>query len=260
MKKILLAFLIPNFVWAGQHSSEIQKWTEFTPQKGYILSVDLHQEKMCSKIWTKQLSEFKRRNPHIKDPNMILVNQTILVQDCRVQIQEVSAPVLEQTKQVVNEKPKWFMGVFTGMSGVGSKSDDTSKSGYNLGVKVGQKFSVDNKKASLALGYLYNKVKTRDDNDSLGVYEVATDMLTLEGSLLYKMNQKFELGPKLMLVAGKDISLMEKEENRALGAYVGAEGLYQLSEKLDLELTLQQRLDDLSRVNAMGNIGLRLSF
>jgi hypothetical protein len=260
MKKILLALLIPNLVFAGQRSEEIQNWVEVTPQKGYILSVDLHNEKMCSKIWTKQVKEFKKQNPHIKDPNVILVNQKIKVQDCRVQIKEVEQPVLEQVKAEAVEKPEWFVGAFGGLSMLGSRSDDTAKNGHNLGIKIGKKFKVDDKKISLAAGYLYNQSKTTDNNNSLGVYEVTTEMFLLEASLLSQMSEKFELGPKVMMVAGKDISLTEQQDSRAVGLYVGAEALYKLSKKVDLELNLQQRIDELSRVNALGNIGIRVSF
>ena len=100
MKKIFLALLVPQLLWANSHSrsDEIQKWVDVNPEKGYILSVDLHHEKMCSKIWTKQLREFKKMNPHIKDPNMILVHQKIKVQDCRVEIKEVPQVALEEIK------------------------------------------------------------------------------------------------------------------------------------------------------------------
>lgn len=258
MKSLLLALIIPQLALAGQRSDQIQSWVEIKAPKGYILSVDLHHEKMCSKIWTKQIKEFKKQNPHIKDPNVILVNQTIKVQDCRVQVQEVSQKVLEESKPVAIEKPQWFVGVFGGVSVLGSRSDDSAKTGHNLGVKIGQKIKLDDKKLSIAAGYLYNQSKTKDN--SAFEYEVTTDMLLLEASLLSTISKKLELGPKLMMVAGKDVSFTEQQESRALGLYVGAEALYKVSEKVDLEFNLQQRLDDLSRVNALGNVGLRLSF
>lgn len=74
------------------------------------------------------------------------------------------------------------------------------------------------------------------------------------------MSEKMKLGPKALILAGKDVSFKESNSNQALSAYIGADGLYKLSRNIDLEMNLQQRLDDLSRINILGNIGLRVSF
>lgn len=265
MKKIFLALLVPQLLWANSHqrSEDIQKWVDVNPEKGYILSVDLHYEKMCSKIWTKQLKEFKKMNPHIKDPNMILVHQKIKVQDCRMEIKEVEPEVAQEIikkEEPQKPKPKWFIGAFGGGALIGGKSGDTSKSGYNLGIKIGQKIPMKNKQLSLAVGYMFNEIETRDRNNSLGAYEVRTEMLTAEASLLSKISEKVELGPRLLMLAGKDVSFTEEQDGRQFGLYLGAESLYKLSDKWDIELNLQQKIDDLSRINMLGNIGLRLSF
>lgn len=156
-------------------------------------------------------------------------------------------------------RPKWFIGVFGGGSLVSGKDGDTAKSGYNLGAKIGVKIPEKSAQLRIAAGYLYNDIKTQDDNNALGVYEVKTDMLTLEAAVLSSFG-KVELGPVLMMVAGKDISLKEQQKDQGVGLYGGVEGLYKLSPKWDLELNLQQRLDDLSRANVLGNLGVRFSF
>ena len=138
MKKILVSLLLTNLAWANSHSEEIQKWVDVKPQKGYILSVDLHNEKMCSKIWTKQIAAFKKMNPHIKNPDLILINQDIKVQDCRVEVQEVALKEIEsKVAEQPKEKHKWFVGVFGGVSMLGGTNKDTAKNGYSFGMKVG---------------------------------------------------------------------------------------------------------------------------
>lgn len=264
MKKILIALsLIPSLIFAQTRHEEIQSWVEVTPKKGYILSVDLHYEKMCSKIWTKQLKEFKKMNPHIPNPNLILVNQKIKVQDCRVVVKEATKPELEEVKktpEVIHQKLQWFVGVFGGASTIGEKSDDTAKNGISFGAKVGTKTKLGDKDLTLALGYLQNNSKTNDDNNSLGVYEVKTELITIETALLSSFSEKFQLGPKIMLVGGRDTSMTEKQDGHTLGAYIGADALYSLKKDLKLEMNLQHRLDDLSRVHLLGNIGLRFDF
>lgn len=262
MKKILIALaMVPNLVFAqAARHSEIQSWVEVVAQKGYILSVDLHYEKMCSKIWTQQLKDFKKMNPHIKDPNLILVNQKIKVQDCRVVVKEVEAPVMIEAKKEEIKKPEWFISAFAGASSLGGKDNDTAKTGYNFGVKAGRHFDVKNKKLAVAIGYLQNNSKTNDGNNSLGVYEVRTDMITLDASLLSSLSDKWQLGPKALAVFSKDVSLKDNQNGEAAGLYVGGEALYKIKDKLKLSLDIQQRLDDLSRLNLMGNVGLKFDF
>jgi hypothetical protein len=74
------------------------------------------------------------------------------------------------------------------------------------------------------------------------------------------VSEKWQLGPKAMIVASEDVSFKEVQEKRALGAYLGADALYALSKDLKLEFNIQQRVDNLSRVHLLGNIGLRLDF
>jgi hypothetical protein len=261
MKKILVLLLSTNLVWASSHIEEIQKWVDVKPEKGYILSVDLNKEKMCSKIWTKQIAAFKKMNPHIKNPDMILINQDIKVQDCKVEVQEV---ILEEIVVKAAEQPKekhtWFVGVFGGASMLGGTKKDTAKNGYSFGVKVGTERKMGDMALNIAAGFLQNKSRTKDSDNSLGEYEVTSRLFTLEGSLMSSISEKWQLGPKAMIVASKDVSFKEVRENRALGAYLGADALYALSKDLKLDINIQQRIDDLSRFHLLGNIGLRLDF
>jgi len=71
MKKLLLLTLVPQLLWVQSRSPEIKRWVEVIPERGYVLSIDLHNEKMCSNIWSKQIKEFSKMNPHIKNPDLI---------------------------------------------------------------------------------------------------------------------------------------------------------------------------------------------
>lgn len=261
MKKLFILCLAPSLLWANERGVDIQKWVEVTPPKGYVLSLDLHHEKMCANIWSKQIKEFSKMNPHIKNPDLILVNQKIQVQDCRIEEKEVQAVAeIKEEKPSKSKDDSWFIGAYAGASLLGAKSGDTAKSGYTMGVKVGRSIELKNKTLSLAGGYLYNQMETRDRDNNLGAYEITTKALTAEAALHYAMSEKLKLGPKALILAGKDVSFSESQASQNVSAYLGADGLYNLSRNLDLEMNIQQRVDDWSRVNILGNLGLRVSF
>jgi hypothetical protein len=268
MKKITLALmtcLISNSAFAL--SDVIQKWDNQVAEKGYILSLDLLNNKKCSKIWTNQIKAFLRENPHVMDANLILVNEKIKVQDCKIQIEEApkqveSAPVVEPVQVVKAQdflsEPNWFVGVFGGLSKLGGRSDDTAKEGSSLGIKVGQVIPLTKyQKLSWALGFMENNSETTDSNNILGAYEVKSRMFTGEAEYLFSV-WKLALGPKAMIVAGDDTSFREQGDKKPLGLYLGAALLAPITQSLDFEVDFQQRAED--RLNILGNIGLRFNF
>ena len=87
-----------------------------------------------------------------------------------------------------------------------------------------------------------------------------TDFINIEAHLNKNLSEKARVGFLLNLVGSEDVSLKENKESQKLGVYVGVESLYKLAPRLDLETNLQQRLDDLSRLNMMVNLGLRFNF
>lgn len=79
------------------NSSNIIQWEKQTVAKGYMLSKDLVYQKNCNLNWTKQLAEFKVKNPKIKNPNVIMPNKEIWVQTCKDN---------EATKDLVAQNPE----------------------------------------------------------------------------------------------------------------------------------------------------------
>lgn len=266
MKKlviILMSAMLGSNAFAN--SDVIQKWDDQVAEKGYILSLDLLNNKKCSNIWTKQIKAFLKKNPQVMDANLILINQQIKVQDCKIQIEEATpaqiqevAPVQVVKAEEVIGEPNWFVGVFGGLSKLGGKSDDTAKEGSTLGLKVGQVRPLSGgKKLSLALGVMQNTAETIDSNDALGVYEVKSLLFTGEAALLFPV-WKLHIGPKAMVVAGDDTSLRERGSKEPVGLYLGASILAPLTKSLDFEVDFQQKAEN--RLNILGNIGLRFNF
>lgn len=264
MKKIalILALVLPLTLNA-QPSEEIKSWKEVIPKKGYVLSLDLQNEQHCLKIWSKQIPEFKKKNPHIKNPNKIPVNKKIWVQTCKEELTQITSdPVFkslprEEKKEVLN---KWFMGLYAGYHNLGKGQNDTDKDGYNLGIKAGYSFIGEDQTLALSLGILRNELTTRNKDNALGAYKVETNLITLEADWLFHMGSKFKMGPMATLVAGEDVSFTESNDKQTFGAFGGVDVLYSFSKRFQLELNIQHRVDSLERFNLMSNLGLRYNF
>lgn len=253
---VILILILPNLLFANiKGSLNIQNVREITVPKGYILSMDLWKSKDCVNIWFDQIEEFKRNNPHIKNPNHILVNQKIKIQDCRIP-EEPQEEISENMSRIPNSN--WFGGIYTGGSHLSEISDDTSKNGYNLGIKAGYDFDLETARVNLAIGYLINWEKTVDENNSLGAYEITTRMLTLESSYQKLISDKWSVGPMVNAVFGEDVGMKDHRNDQNLGIYGGVESIYSFNSKYQIELNLQQRLEYLNRFHLLGNIGIRI--
>jgi hypothetical protein len=259
MKKFLVVLMIPFSVFA-ERSPEIKSWNEIIPEKGYILSNDLFYEKMCSNIWTKQIQEFKKMNPHISNPDLILVHQKIQVQDCRDSVEEEVAlvnPVAVKQQPKEDENP-WFVGAYIGGSFLSGKKHDTSKHGYSFGAKIGREHKLEDKTLQWAVGYFENTSYSRTAQDNLGNYKIKTPALSLEAAMLYDVGQKLKVGPMVTALISEDPSMSDSKKYRALSGYIGLDSLYPIYKKFDLEVNIQQAVD--SRVNVLGNVGLKYKF
>lgn len=267
MKNFLMILaMVPSLVMSVERSSDISEWSEIKVEKGYILSIDLHKNKSCSKIWTKQISEFKKMNPHIKNPNMIIVDQKIKVQNCKVLVKEVSKKIVEEIKGAVISKKvselkelNYFAGIFVGGSVLSGMSNDTAKSGHNIGIKFGRNIKHKGNTASLGLGYLRNVSTTSDENNTLGVYKLTSHLFTLEGSYLFNQGV-ISIGPMITGILSPDVSLNESPQVQHFAVYAGVNSVFNISNKYQLEMNVQQRVDKLDRTNILGNVGIRINF
>ena len=54
MKNLLVVLAItPNIIFAAERNNIIIDWNDVIVQKGYVLSLDVHNSKKCSNIWSK---------------------------------------------------------------------------------------------------------------------------------------------------------------------------------------------------------------
>lgn len=261
---LLMAFpLILNAEPDSKRSENIHSWKEITPHKGYILSLDLQNNQHCDKIWSKQMKEFLKKNPHVKDPDKLSTNKTIWVQSCKEELNEITtspafiAASPEKKKEILSN---WFVGIYTGYQAVGSTDTDTDKTGFNLGIKLGYAFVQDDTTVSLAFGYMFSQMETNNLNNALGAYRVRTNILTVEGDYLFHIGNKVKLGPSLMLMSSEDVSWKDVEKDSLFALFGGVNFLYSFSKKLQLEIKLLHRVSDLERLDFMSNMGMRYNF
>lgn len=271
---LIMLALVPGMVSASERSSDITAIKEVIPEKGYMLSVDLFESKKCSKIWTKQIDEFKKNNPEVKDPDFILVHKKIKVQTCRrvkfkkhnkrkiyaldAQTLEAQTLIYEQ-KEVVQDRPSWYFGVYGGASFLGGAIDDTPKNGFNIGFKFGKNFFIKDNTVSLSVGYLRNYAETVGNSNPLGDYQTQRVIYLLDLTSVQKLSSNFRLGPTVTLAVGKDVSLKEREINKPVGAYFGLVSLLDLTKSTQLELNVEQKIDDVSRLSLLTNLGVRFN-
>lgn len=63
-------------------SSDIKDWDEVIVEKDFILSNSLQYHRFCNDVWGKQIEEFKKQNPHIKDVDKFNIGDRIKLQAC----------------------------------------------------------------------------------------------------------------------------------------------------------------------------------
>lgn len=229
---------------AQERSDKIIGWKEISAQAGYILSNDLHYNKKCSKIWTKQIREFKKQNPHIKDPNIIEINQKIKVQECQLPKEIIEVKKVEEIKVTqelpIKKEKKYFINTFYGMSLVDRIfPDEIGNGGYNIGFKIGR----INNGFFYSIGHLLNRNNVNEKNQyllNLGVFEDY---------------EKFHLETKIELGYGDDFTLIDKKRKMNYSLYLSP--FWKMTKDLYLGLDLGHGLD---RFNIFLNVGLRIKF
>lgn len=257
-KKIaLLTAFISSFAVAQERIVEIQKFDEFKAPKGYVLSVDLHYTKMCSKIWTEQIKEFKKQNPSIKDPNIIAINQKIKVQDCRIEEDPVMAveatPAPIDQKAVVKDQRKrnLFILLSAELNKASKGNDNESNEGAGVKLEIGKYFRLsDDRMVKASLGVLSNNTKM--ENSSEKHYQIVG---TADASYLFKMSENLSLGPNLGFIGGN--GFVNKENEKMLSAFAGVNLDYSLGEKFMLDLKVQNALESRSNIYTTFGIGFK---
>lgn len=63
-------------------SKNISKWEKVEIKKDFILSNSLMHHRFCRDVWGKQMIEFKKKNPHIKDVNKFEIGDIVELQLC----------------------------------------------------------------------------------------------------------------------------------------------------------------------------------
>lgn len=86
-----------------KRNENIQNWEPIVVEKGFILSNDLYYKRLCSKVWKKQIPEFHKRNPHIKNVNKFWPGDKITIQICKdfEKKQEESKKKVRKVKKIV---------------------------------------------------------------------------------------------------------------------------------------------------------------
>lgn len=91
-KLIIVSGLISTSLFADSpidtRTDKIFSWNEIIVEKQATVSEELYYNQNCNKIWTKQMYEFMKRNPNLKDPDKLTPKQTIIVQSCKEIIQQ----------------------------------------------------------------------------------------------------------------------------------------------------------------------------
>lgn len=245
---------------AEERNPEIKKWDTVTTGKGYVLSNDLFFNKMCANIWTKQVQEFKKENPHIKNPDILAINQTIKVQDCRIQEAEVA--MIEDKKEIVvvkedKKKSPYFAIVSAEYNTANEKGANARNEGGGFKVEFGRYFEMKvDQKIKASIGMLFNNTNF-DDGDGSKSERIVT---TLDGSYLFKMTENLHLGPAVgMFLSPKTtFETYPNSKDDSFAVFVGGNAEYKLSEKFHVDFKLQNAVDN--RVNVMTTLGLGYNF
>ena len=242
-------------------SSEITEWKQVDVKKGYILSIDI-QNNECAQIWSKQIKEFKKKNPHIKNPNKIRVGAKLQVQSCKPK--DVAQIEQSRPKNVSKEDHdvmalNQFIEVYGGISNLANDGSDSGKSGQIIGIRLGYELLVHGSHAiAIGLGYFKNSMETSDSNRPQ--YKIDNHLASLDVHYNKFLSDRFRLGGLINLVGGNDVSLSDSDKGQRVGLYGGLEGLVMMNKNIDLTLSIQQRLDEISRQNTMSTLGLKFNF
>jgi len=256
MKSFLKISLASIFLYQNAYSKDlgITQWREERALKGYILSIDL-KNKNCKNIWNDQIKAFKSKNPKIKNPNVIKINQSITVQSCVEIREEKKEEVVQQPVKLVESKKDSSISIaLSGQSNsVEEKDNDSSKNGRGVKLEISQK--IDSIKASA--GFLFNKTEWSKNGINLSSERL---FLTADFAYLFKFS-RLQLGPDLGLLFNSKNATFKDIENRSsekVSPYLGLNLNYSLSEHFSIDSKILNKIE--SRQNTNLTIGLEYKF
>lgn len=237
-----------------------------SPQKGYILSIDL-QEKECEKIWSKQVPLFQKNNPHIKDPNILQIGEEITVQNCKkvaveekkeeVKVEVVEEKVQEQAvEQKQEEKDSLFVGLKYVNQKINKKDNDEAKEGHGYLLTVGKKIKLEDKELKLSAGLM--RLKTSYDVQG---FELSGEATTLSLNASYLFNKgNFQIGPAASILASNGGLKFDNffSKDKRVDGLVGLELGYKINKSLTFGVDVKNQLEN--RVKLISTIGLELNF
>lgn len=257
-------FLSSSLAFAKQ--PDITGWDDVKAKKGDIVSIQI-QKNDCSQIWSKQIKEFKKKNPHIKDPNKIKIGEKLSIQSCKKVSQKNEEPVSIQKSHNDSEYESdsihlnRFIAIYGGINSLNEDSGDSGKKGSQIGIKLGYELLlIDDKVISAAIGYSQHHMESNDSHGKSPEFAIDNKLINLELHYQKYLSRSWRLGGLLNLVSGKDVSFREKNSSQNVGLFGGVEALYSINKKWDIDVNIQQRIDELSRQHLMSNLGLKYNF
>lgn len=247
---------------ATKRYQEIQDWKTVKTKQGYILSNDLYYVQKCSPTWDIHVKEFKKENPHIKNPNVLSIGQIIKVQTCFKE--EVVEVVKEEVKEVVQapkeeKKSNIIMIVSAEHNKAAASGGKFESEGLGLKVEAVKYLKLqEDRLVKLSAGVLLNETKLNNNGTFNREDKNKQVALTGDAAYLFKVNDKLQIGPNLGLLVGQRVSFAQEEDSSNVAAFAGVNVGYKLSEKLALDVKVQNAIE--SRANVMSTLGLEFNF
>lgn len=239
-----------------ERSLNISNWESIKVQKGFILSNDLYYSRLCSKTWSYQIPEFKKKNPQVKDVNKFWPGDEITIQNCQdynaahaeppvlveepkktepvAKVEEAAKPVVEETPAFVEKTPEEESDLMI-MVGLGFLSerydpDNVKETSLRYGIKkdlyprVGYKLTMD---FTSSVIFASNKIQVKTAPDKRQYYA------------------SFGIGNRLGLVKKTEIKLTDSLTSySALGA-----GMLYNYRGIDFDIELGTTLNSSPGVN-----------
>lgn len=231
------------------------------PQKGYILSIDLA-KKQCEKIWSKQISIFKKNNPHIKDPNVLSIGKEIQVQNCMKEIQSQAPLNQEQNQKQVSvkkdqkasQKSGFFISIGKELNSIDKKDSDEGKHGSGIRFDIGKRFyQKESSEIKTSLGIILNETNTDSD------LKIEKKLLSLNIGYLYSLGSRIKIGPNAeILYNSVGATFKNQPDRKSLNPYIGINGDIFLSKDLFLDLKIGKSLND--RLDFVNSISIGIDF
>lgn len=250
MKKILLISLL--FSLSSYSQDYILE--KITAPEGYILSLDL-EEKDCINTWTEQIERFKKNNPNIKDPDLILIGQEIIVQNC-----------MESQLYRINKKDNWFIVGSYLRSHTESQGNDEIKRGEGFKLELGRSFNLGSNNtlrisvSMLRMRFDYHNHFLDGENAIINTAFIGSDI-----SYLFNLSEKLKIGPNLGILynpyGAADMTDVDEEpynSGNKISPLGGVNINYSIDKKISIDSKIGNRFED--RNNSLFSLGLEYKF